>query len=59
MINMSKIFKFLQKTSISFFILIALGINGNGISLLFFGEPDYPAEEFQEFLSKNTIHRTI
>ncbi len=56
---MSKIFKFLQKTSISFFILIALGINGNGISLLFFGEPDYPAEEFQEFLSKNTIHRTI
>lgn len=39
---MKKIKKKLLNSIVNLCLLIALGIHGSGVSLLFFGEPDYP-----------------
>lgn len=42
---MRKWTKSLITVGINFCLLIALGIDGTGTSLLFFGEPKYPTED--------------
>lgn len=49
---MNKLSNYLVKKCANLCILIALGISGSGISLLFFGEPKYPVNELKKKYSE-------